>query len=46
MLEIRYPNGTLNEKNIQNNINFSLKLVNAIANNKFDNEELTKLVQR
>lgn len=46
LLEIRYPNGTLNEKTIQNNINFSLKLVNAIANNKFDNEKLTKLIQK
>lgn len=41
-MEIRYPNGTLNKKTIQNNINFSLKLVNAIEEEKFDVENLTR----
>lgn len=40
-MEIRYPNGTINKKIIQNNINFSLKLVNAIEEEKIDVERLT-----
>jgi len=44
-MEIRYPNGTLNEKIIQNNINFSLKLVNAIDEEKFDSEMLTRKIK-
>jgi len=43
-MEIRYANGTLNEKVVQNNINFSLKLVDAIEEDKFDWEELTSQV--
>lgn len=35
-MEIRYPNGTISPKTIQNNINFSLKLVDAIIDSKFD----------
>lgn len=35
-IEIRYPNGTLNKKTIQNNINFSLKLIDALATDKFE----------
>ncbi len=45
-MEIRYPNGTLNEKTIQNNLNFSLKLVNAINEEKFDIERLTYEVEK
>lgn len=41
LIEFRYPNGTINEKTIQNYINFTLKLLTAIQNNKFDLEELT-----
>lgn len=44
LIEIRYPNGTLDEKIIQNNINFSLKLIDAIINDKFDSEKLTFLI--
>lgn len=40
-MEIRYGNGTLNPKTVQNNINFSLKLVDAIDEEKFDLEKLT-----
>ena len=43
-MEIRYPNGTLNELTIQNNINFILKLIDAIINDKFDRDRLTYLV--
>ncbi len=41
LIEFRYPNGTINEKTIQNYINFTLKLLIAIQNNKFDLEELS-----
>lgn len=40
-IEIRYPNGTLNKKTIQNNINFSIKLIDALADDKFDLEKVT-----
>lgn len=30
LIEIRYPNGTLNEEVIQNNVNFTLKLLDAV----------------
>lgn len=47
LIEIRYPNGSLNEKTIQNNINFSLKLIDSILENKFDKDlleyEVTKI---
>lgn len=45
-LEVRYPNGTLDEKTIQNNINFTLKLIDAILNEKFDKKLLTDLVDK
>lgn len=45
-MEFRYANGTLNAKTIQNNINFSLKLVDAIVEGKFDLEKLTNEVFR
>lgn len=35
-IEVRVPNGTLNEAIIQNNINFFAKLLNSIINNKID----------
>lgn len=45
-MEIRYPNGTLNKKTIQNNINFSLKLVDAKEEEKFDLERLTREINQ
>lgn len=45
-MEIRYPNGTIKEKTIQNNINFSLKLVDAIDKEVFDLERLTSLIDK
>lgn len=45
-MEIRYPNGTMNEKTIQNNINFSLKLIDAIEREAFDRERLTDIVNK
>ena len=36
LLEVRYPNGTINYDTIYNNVNFSLKLIDAIRNYKFD----------
>lgn len=45
LMEIRYPNGTINEKIIQNNINFSLKLVDAINRRRFDLKELTRKIE-
>lgn len=44
-IEIRYPNGTLNPKTIQNNINFSLKLIDAINREVFDPVELTRKIE-
>lgn len=44
-MEIRYPNGTLTPKTIQNNSNFSLKLVDAIDCEKFDLDMLTQEVE-
>lgn len=41
-IEIRYPNGSLDEKVLQNNMNFSLKLVDAINEEKFDSEMLKR----
>ncbi len=46
LVEIRYPNGTLNPKTVQNNINFTLKLINAIASSLFDAKELSKILER
>lgn len=45
-MEIRYPNGTINEKTIQNNINFSLKLIYAIERELFDKEKLTYMINQ
>lgn len=45
-IEIRYPNGTLNKKIIQNNINFSLKLIDALAIDKFDLKEILREIKR
>lgn len=45
LMEIRYPNGTIRPKTIQNNINFSLKLVDAIIRKVFDVEELTRKIE-
>lgn len=45
-MEIRYANGTLNHKTIQNNINFSLKLIDSILNNQWDSRELSSLIDK
>lgn len=44
LIEIRYPNGTIKAKTIQNNINFSLKLIDAIDKKLFDPQELTSKI--
>jgi len=46
LMEVRYANGSLNEKIIQNNINFTLKLVDAIQRELFDTIELSREVNR
>lgn len=46
LVEVRYPNGSLNEKTIQNNINFTLKLVDAIRRELFDPIELSRKVNQ
>lgn len=45
-IEIRYPSGTLKEEIIQNNINFSLKLIDSILNNKWDIDKLDFLITK
>lgn len=45
-IEIRYPNGTLDEKVLQNYINFSLKLITACKNGTLDQEQLAYLTRR
>lgn len=44
LIEFRYANGSLNEKTIQNNINFTLKLVDAIRRELFDPMELSRKI--
>lgn len=44
-IEIRCPNGTLNEKIWQNNINFFTKLIAYSASDNFDGEFINKRVQ-
>lgn len=44
LIEFRYANGTLNEKTIQNNINFTTKLVDAIVRELFDPLELSRKI--
>lgn len=46
LVEFRYPNGTINEKTVQNNINFTLKLVDAIDREIFDPKELTNIIEK
>ena len=45
LMEIRYPNGTLNPDVIQNNINFSLSILSAIENDKIDLDFLNYLIK-
>ncbi len=45
LMEIKYANGTIKEKTIQNNINFSLKLVDAIERKMFDPQELSRRIE-
>lgn len=44
-MEVRYANGSLNQKTIQNNINFTLKLVDAIRRELFGPIELSRKVR-
>lgn len=46
LMEIRYPNGSLNAKTIQNNINFILKLIDAIDRGLFNPQELYNIVEK
>lgn len=46
LMEIRYPNGTLNPKTIQNNINFILKLIDAIDRGIFASKEVSSIVEK
>ena len=45
LIEVRYANGSLNAKTIQNNINFTLKLVDAIRRELFEPIELSRKVR-
>lgn len=45
LMEVRYPNGSINPKTIQNNINFTLKLVDAVRRESFDLIELTRNIR-
>lgn len=45
LMEVRYANGSINEKTIQNNINFTLKLVDAIRRELFDPAELSRRIE-
>lgn len=45
-MEIRYANGSLNHKIMQNNINFSLKLIESILAGKWDSRELSLLIDK
>lgn len=43
-IEFRYPNGTLDEKTVQNNINFTVKLLQAINQGKFERYKLNRQI--
>ena len=45
-VEFRYPNGTLSEKTIQNNINFTVKLLDAINHGRFKRYRLNHQVSK
>lgn len=45
ILEVRYPNGTLDEKIIQTNLNFIINLIDAIVDNKINLQELTNIIK-
>ncbi len=44
LIEIRYPNATLNIETILNNVKFTLSLIDAISEHKFDIEYLDYLI--
>ena len=46
LMEVRYPNGTMNEEVIQNNINFTMKLIDAIISGKFDIPYLDRQIDK
>lgn len=45
-IEFRYPNGSINPVIIQNNINFFLKIILAIINNRFDLDYLNFVLNK
>lgn len=45
LIEIRYPNATLNIETILNNVKFTLSLIDAIREEKFDVEYLDYLIE-
>lgn len=45
LIEFRYANGSIDEVTIQNNINFTIKLVDAIKRELFDPKELTYIIE-
>lgn len=46
LIEIRYPNATLNIETILNNVKFTLSLIEAISENKFDIKYLDYLIDK
>ena len=46
LMEIRYPNSSLNPNIIQNNINFSLSILSAIEDKKIDIDLLNYLIEK
>lgn len=44
-MEVRYPNGDLDEKVIQNNINFTLKLIDESDRGAFNLEEMDRNIR-
>ena len=44
-MEVRYPNGSLDDKVILNDVKFTLQLLEAIRNKKFDMDYLNELLE-
>ena len=45
-IEVRYPNGTIDPKIVQNNVNFTLKLFDSLLNNNIDIDYLDYLIKK
>ena len=45
LMEVRYPNGSLDDKVILNDVKFTLQLLEAIRNKKFDMDYLSELLE-